>query len=112
MKSLLRLLGLQWFTHAVPEPVAKPNVLFIAVDELNHWVGYLGRIFADLKASGKWTNTITVFTGDNGLSLGEHGLFGKQNLYEFGGHARALRGGRAKRQSAVPELRQVRFPMC
>jgi arylsulfatase A-like enzyme len=25
------------------EPKAKPNVLFIAVDDLNHWVGYLGR---------------------------------------------------------------------
>lgn len=22
---------------------ARPNVLFIAVDDLNHWVGYLGR---------------------------------------------------------------------
>jgi len=28
---------------------------------------------------------ILIFSGDNGLSLGEHGLFGKQNLYEFGG---------------------------
>jgi arylsulfatase A-like enzyme len=25
------------------EPAKKPNVLFIAVDDLNHWVGYLGR---------------------------------------------------------------------
>ena len=25
------------------KPVGKPNVLFIAVDDLNHWVGYLGR---------------------------------------------------------------------
>ena len=46
---------------------------------------HIGRIFAELKASGQWTNTIIIFSGDNGLSLGEHGLFGKQNLYEFGG---------------------------
>ena len=46
---------------------------------------HVGRIFAQLKASGQWENTVIVFTGDNGLSLGEHGLFGKQNLYEFGG---------------------------
>lgn len=46
---------------------------------------HIGRIFAELKASGQWENTIIIFSGDNGLSLGEHGLFGKQNLYEFGG---------------------------
>jgi len=46
---------------------------------------HVGRIFEELKTSGQWDNTIVVFTGDNGLSLGEHGLFGKQNLYEFGG---------------------------
>ncbi len=46
---------------------------------------HVGRIFAELKASGQWDNTIIIFSGDNGLSLGEHGLFGKQNLYEFGG---------------------------
>ena len=33
------LLCIPWFTQAVE----KPNVLFIAVDDLNHWVGYLGR---------------------------------------------------------------------
>ena len=46
---------------------------------------HVGRIFEALKQSGQFKNTIIVFTGDNGLSLGEHGLFGKQNLYEFGG---------------------------
>jgi arylsulfatase A-like enzyme len=45
----------------------------------------LGRVFDQLKQSGEWQRTIVVFAGDNGLSLGEHGLFGKQNLYEFGG---------------------------
>ncbi len=46
---------------------------------------HIGRILAELKASGQLDNTIIIFSGDNGLSLGEHGLFGKQNLYEFGG---------------------------
>lgn len=46
---------------------------------------HIGRIFEQLKASGQWENTIIIFSSDNGLSMGEHGLFGKQNLYEFGG---------------------------
>ncbi len=46
---------------------------------------HIGRIFEALKKRGDWDDTVIVFTGDNGLSLGEHGLFGKQNLYEFGG---------------------------
>lgn len=29
--------------HLVQAAPAKPNVLFLAVDDLNHWVGYLGR---------------------------------------------------------------------
>jgi arylsulfatase A-like enzyme len=55
---------------------------YSCISGLDH---HIGRIFAELKASGQWENTIIVFSGDNGLSLGEHGLFGKQNLYEFGG---------------------------
>ncbi len=55
---------------------------YACVTGLDH---HIGRIFAELKASGQWENTIIIFSGDNGLSLGEHGLFGKQNLYEFGG---------------------------
>lgn len=55
---------------------------YACVTGLDH---HVGRIFAKLKSSGEWDNTIVIFTGDNGLSLGEHGLFGKQNLYEFGG---------------------------
>ncbi|MFO1490763.1 MAG: sulfatase-like hydrolase/transferase [Kiritimatiellia bacterium] len=55
---------------------------YACITGLDH---HVGRIFAALKTSGDWENTIVIFSGDNGLSLGEHGLFGKQNLYEFGG---------------------------
>lgn len=55
---------------------------YACVTGLDH---HVGRILAELKASGQLDNTIIIFSGDNGLSLGEHGLFGKQNLYEFGG---------------------------
>jgi arylsulfatase A-like enzyme len=44
-----------------------------------------GRILDALRAGGQFDNTIFIVAGDNGLSLGEHGLVGKQNLYEFGG---------------------------
>lgn len=55
---------------------------YACITGLDH---HIGRIFEQLKKNGQWENTIIIFTGDNGLSLGEHGLFGKQNLYEFGG---------------------------
>ena len=42
----------------------------------------MGRILDALEASGKADDTIVVFAGDNGLAVGQHGLFGKQNLYE------------------------------
>jgi len=55
---------------------------YACITGLDH---HVGRIFEQLKSTGEWDNTIIVFTGDNGLSMGDHGLFGKQNLYEFGG---------------------------
>jgi len=45
----------------------------------------VGRVVQALKDAGEYDNTIFVIAGDNGLSLGDHGLLGKQNLYEFGG---------------------------
>ena len=45
----------------------------------------VGRLLDALRKVGQFDNTIFIVAGDNGLSLGEHGLLGKQNLYEFGG---------------------------
>lgn len=42
----------------------------------------IGRILDALKESGEYDNTIIIFTSDNGLAVGQHGLLGKQNLYE------------------------------
>lgn len=42
----------------------------------------IGRILKALKDSGKADNTIIVFAGDNGLAVGQHGLLGKQSVYE------------------------------
>jgi len=47
------------------------------------WLDYnVGRVFDALKKTGRWGNTIVVFAGDNGLALGQHGLMGKQSVYE------------------------------
>lgn len=42
----------------------------------------VGRILAALEKNGLRESTLVVFAGDNGLAVGQHGLLGKQNLYE------------------------------
>lgn len=42
----------------------------------------IGRILAALEASGQADNTIVIYTADHGLAVGQHGLLGKQNLYD------------------------------
>jgi arylsulfatase A-like enzyme len=43
-----------------------------------------GRLFAKLEEQRVWANTVIALTSDHGLTIGSHGLFGKQNLYEDG----------------------------
>ena len=48
----------------------------------------LGRIMKALKRNGYADNTVVVFSGDNGMNLGQHGIWGKgngtypQNMYD------------------------------
>ncbi len=47
-----------------------------------HLDAAVGTILETLAASGHAEDTIVVYTADHGLALGQHGLMGKQNLYE------------------------------
>ncbi|MFZ2640750.1 MAG: sulfatase-like hydrolase/transferase [Verrucomicrobiia bacterium] len=46
--------------------------------------GYMGRILQTLKELGQFDNTIVIFSADQGIAVGSHGLLGKQNLYDAG----------------------------
>lgn len=63
-----------------PEAIKKDIALYYGmVSEMDAQVG---RILEALDRSGLKENTLIVFAGDNGLAVGQHGLLGKQNLYE------------------------------
>ncbi len=49
---------------------------------ITHLDAQIGRVLEALNQTGRAGNTIIVFAGDNGLAVGQHGLFGKQNLYD------------------------------
>ena len=49
---------------------------------ISHMDEQIGRIVAALEARGLWEKTIVIFTSDQGLAMGSHGLRGKQNMYE------------------------------
>lgn len=49
---------------------------------ITHIDARLGDLITTLKEKGIYNDTIIVYCGDNGLALGQHGLMGKQNLYD------------------------------
>ena len=49
---------------------------------ISHLDTQIGRLLDALAASGHAENTIVVYTADHGLAVGQHGLLGKQNVYD------------------------------
>ncbi|WP_409342547.1 sulfatase-like hydrolase/transferase [Paenibacillus sp. MBLB4367] len=49
---------------------------------ISHMDHHIGKVMQALTASGKADNTLIVYTADHGLAVGQHGLFGKQNMYD------------------------------
>ncbi|MBN2853059.1 MAG: sulfatase-like hydrolase/transferase [Clostridia bacterium] len=49
---------------------------------ISHLDDRIGDVIEKMKSVNQYDNTIFILAGDNGLALGQHGLMGKQNLYE------------------------------
>jgi len=49
---------------------------------ITHMDDQIGRIINHLKTTGQDKNTYIIFSADHGLSVGHHGLVGKQNMYD------------------------------
>lgn len=49
---------------------------------ISHLDWRIGQVLDCLRERGMYENTIIVFSGDNGLAIGQHGLMGKQNCYD------------------------------
>ncbi|RPG55818.1 MAG: DUF4976 domain-containing protein [Flavobacteriales bacterium TMED235] len=62
--------------EAVKEEIAAYYAMISEVDD------NIGKILKVLGETGHADNTIIIFTSDNGLAVGQHGLLGKQNLYD------------------------------
>ena len=64
----------------------KPDKVKKHIDDyyamISHIDHNVGRIVKALEKKGELDNTIIVLAGDNGLAIGQHGLMGKQNIYE------------------------------
>ncbi len=49
---------------------------------ITHMDDQIGRILAALEQTGRARETVILFTADQGLAVGHHGLMGKQNMFE------------------------------
>jgi len=60
---------------------------------ISHLDAQIGRILTALEETGRAKDTLVILAGDNGLALGQHGLMGKQNLYDHSIHVPLLMAG-------------------
>ncbi len=49
---------------------------------ISHLDAQIGEILDALERSGKMDSTYIIFTADHGISIGDHGFIGKQNMYD------------------------------
>jgi arylsulfatase A-like enzyme len=97
-----------------PEEVRQHIAAYYAM--ITHLDAQIGRVLDALKETGHADDTIVVFSADNGLAVGRHGLMGKQNLYEHSVHVPLVICGpgipRNKRQEALCYLPDIYPTLC
>ena len=80
---------------------------------ITHMDAQIGRILDALERTGRDENTIIIFASDHGLAVGQHGLMGKQNMYEHSLRASLIIAGpgipAGKRTAAMCYLLDI-FP--
>jgi len=83
---------------------------------ITHLDAQIGRVIGKLKQTGQYENTIIIFAGDNGLALGQHGLMGKQNMYEHSLHVPLVMSGpgigKGQRRDAFCYLLDIFPTLC
>jgi arylsulfatase A-like enzyme len=83
---------------------------------ITHLDEQIGRILATLQETGRMENTIIIYTADNGLALGSHGLLGKQNVFEHSMRTPMIMAGpgipRGKSTSAFTYLLDMYPTLC
>jgi choline-sulfatase len=89
--------GLRYFKQ-LTVPVAEERVrraraaYYGMITELDEYVGWL---LDALDRTGQLENTLVVYTSDHGETLGAHGLWSKNNMYEDSVHVPMLMAGAA-----------------
>ncbi len=105
---------------------AHPRTKAVVSDQLCEYYGLIthldtqvGRILDAVENSPDGENTIVVYTADHGLSLGSHGLLGKQNVYEHSMGAPLIISGPGVPQNQstdamtyILDLNRTLFQLC
>jgi arylsulfatase A-like enzyme len=87
---------------------------------ITHLDAQIGLVIQALKESGKYDNTIIIMAGDSGLAVGNHGLLGKQNIYnEDGIHIPFIISGglvkdkdKGRREEALCYIQDIMPTVC
>ena len=83
---------------------------------ISHLDAAVGRVMNKLKEKGILDDTIILFAGDNGLAIGQHGLMGKQNVYDHSVHVPLILAGpnipSGERRKALTYLIDIFPTLC